>query len=154
MHAHAWGYVCPVPIFLTTAAGTTTGTYRPYLDGTAALLLRMGFKVGDTISGNLPFGCGFAGSTVLAMLHLADSVKEDDRGQIVHILEWIQHGFPPSGADYLSIRAQRPGAVAQCSETSEFQGQASASCDMRRSRRSHAVARRNPQIVRIGSERA
>jgi hypothetical protein len=112
MHTSAWGYVAPVPMSLITGTPGQTG-YCPSKDGTANLLRQMGFNVVSSISGDLPFGQGFASSTVLAMLHLGNRLNERDQRQIIRVVDWIQHGFEPSGVDYYAIRAQAPGFFAR-----------------------------------------
>jgi hypothetical protein len=111
MHGTTWGYVAPVPMYLTTGRGETA--YRLDKDGVASLVRRMGCYVADSISGNLPFGYGFASSTVLALLHLDRQLTSGDLKHVVRVLDWIQHGFEPSGVDYVAVRAQTPGFFVQ-----------------------------------------
>jgi hypothetical protein len=69
----------------------------------------MGLRTESSVSGDLPFGLGLASSTVLAFLHLNGQADTVDHQQIVNFLDWIQHGFRPSGVDYAAIQAQSPG---------------------------------------------
>lgn len=112
MHARTWGYVAPVPLYLRSSRAKPSA-YDYEADEVGHLLQRMGFSTQHFLNGNLPFGLGFAASTVLAFLHLRDQASDADHEQIVRVLDWIQHGFMPSGADYAAIRAQSPGFFLQ-----------------------------------------
>lgn len=108
MHASTWGYVAPVPMYLASTQANEIG-YCADKDSVANLVRQMGCNIAPSISGNLPFGYGFASSTVLALLHLGEQLKSQDLKQVVRVLDWIQHEFEPSGVDYLAIRSQAPG---------------------------------------------
>jgi len=110
MHELARGYVAPVPMFLQ-------GTYARPEDGTtwvkdgdtvSAHVASLGLDAMPTVLGDLPFGQGFASSTVLAMLHLGGQRPSDLRS-VVNFLDWMSHGFEPSGMDHDAIKAQAPG---------------------------------------------
>lgn len=108
MHSRTWGYVAPTPMYLEVSSSRSDG-YDHRADQAAHLLQKMGFHTALSVSGDLPFGLGFASSTVLAFLHLRDQASESDHRQIINVLDWMQHGFKPSGVDYAAIQAQSPG---------------------------------------------
>lgn len=108
MHECTWGYVAPVPMALTDGEPNHP-CYCPEDDEVAALLSRMGLHVLAHVGGDLPLGRGFASSTALALLHLGDQVDASLRPSIVRIIDWIHHGFMPSGLDYFALTTQSPG---------------------------------------------
>lgn len=108
MHERTWGYVAPVPMALTDG-GAAHPSHHPDSDDVAAILSRMGLDVLSRVGGDLPLGQGFASSTALALLHLGDQVPDSIRADIVKMIDWMHHGFMPSGLDYASVASQSPG---------------------------------------------
>ena len=110
MHGDVWGYVAPTPMHLRGARrGAGVGTWKAESDDIRQLVSRLGLKAQPAIEGDLPFGQGFASSTVLSLLHIGDQLSSAERRRVVDIFDWLSHGFEPSGLDYDAIVAQAPG---------------------------------------------
>jgi len=111
MHAHAGGYLAPTPMYLqgTADLAANPAVWDAGQDTVREWVRRLGLDVLDNISGTLPLGLGFAGSTVLQLLHLREQVNDETRLRIMTILDWMAQGFQPSGADQAAVLAQKPG---------------------------------------------
>lgn len=111
MHGRASGYVAPTPMHLRGSGDSTTvsGIWDQASDDVAGLVRRLGLKPMQAVSGDLPFGQGFASSTVLALLHIGDQLPPVERRRVVNVLDWLSHGFEPSGLDHDAVAAQGPG---------------------------------------------
>jgi hypothetical protein len=111
MHDHTWGYAAPTRMSLQGSHSTQSpeGIWRIESDEVAKLVSRLGLRPLKTVFGDLPFGGGFASSTVLALLHIGDQVDPSSRRTMVMLLDQMAHGFPPSGMDYEAISAQESG---------------------------------------------
>lgn len=111
MHGRSWGYVSPTPMYLRGTRDTTSagGTWNAEADEIARLVERLGLRPLPAVEGDLPIGQGFAGSTVLALLHVGDQFRAAERRRVVNFLDWLSHGFEPSGLDHDSIVAQTSG---------------------------------------------
>ncbi|MES2669681.1 MAG: hypothetical protein V4673_04580 [Pseudomonadota bacterium] len=106
------GFIIPTDLFLAT--GDTAGlpihaSYDPSLDRTARVLERYGYRTQRRIYGDLPFGLGFASSTVLAALHLSPVSSIDDVRLAIQKCDREVHGFEPSGMDFSAISSQTSG---------------------------------------------
>lgn len=111
MHRHAAGYVFPAPYWLAAGAAGRPAhpAYARRLDMTATLVGGVGLRPLDAVSGTLPLGLGFAGSTVLTLLHVGDQLPPDRAMVLARYVDRIVHRFAPSGVDLCSVRRQRPG---------------------------------------------
>lgn len=111
MHDHTWGYAAPTSMSLqgSHSSQSAGGIWRLELDEVAKLVERLGLRPLKTIFGDVPFGAGFASSTVLALLHIGDQVDPSSRRTMVNFLDQLAHGFPPSGMDYEAVSAREPG---------------------------------------------
>lgn len=106
------GFIFPANLVLAT--GDTVGlpihaTYDASLDQTARILARHGYRIQRRICGDLPFGLGFASSTVLAALHLGPNSSFDKARLVIQECDREIHGFEPSGMDFMSISSQTSG---------------------------------------------
>jgi hypothetical protein len=110
MHDVAEGYCFPAPYWMTTERPhkDTANSYRGELDNIARTLRGLGYGPRE-LFGNLPLGAGFAGSTVLAILHLWGRTSECKLRKTVNMLDHYSHGLSPSGLDSTAILAQSPG---------------------------------------------
>lgn len=110
------GYCFPVPFGLARggqAGGCRSLDYDAEHDSVAAALrshslLRNGWEPAKHISGCLPLGFGFAGSTVLALVHLDGYFTGETLRRLVLESDSVAHGFTPSGVDFASIRSAGP----------------------------------------------
>jgi hypothetical protein len=111
MHGRATGYVAPTPMCLWGSDSAIEGdvTWNRESDDVASLVSRLGLKPMPAVAGDLPFGQGFASSTVLALVHIGDQLAPVERRRVVNVLDWLSHGFEPSGLDHDAITAQSPG---------------------------------------------
>lgn len=108
MHSTTWGYVAPTRMYLESSADSA-GSWVLDADRVARRISDMGLHTQAVISGDLPFGRGFASSTVLALLHIGRQLDADRAEAVTNMLDWMTHGFEPSGVDAKAIRAQAPG---------------------------------------------
>lgn len=110
------GFILPTDLVLAT--GDTGGLqihprYDPSLDQTARVLERCGYRTQRRIYGDLPFGLGFASSTVLAALHLGPVSSFDEMRLAIQECDREIHGFEPSGMDFAAIASQTSGFYAR-----------------------------------------
>lgn len=112
MHGIAEGYSYPVPFGLERCAEPSSGwrSYDSTRDSVASFLERAGLTVRGEICGSLPLGYGFAGSTVLALLHLnvVDLAEAKRHMSIIMSADSSVHGFEPSGLDFWAVTGRSP----------------------------------------------
>lgn len=112
MSSDVRGLIIPTPLYLAThddAARPLHPEYDPSRDTVARTLLQRGVSVETTIRGDLPFGCGFASSTVLAFLHAGNQLPLRELLMFIQESDRAIHGFVPSGVDAAAVFHQSTG---------------------------------------------
>ena len=106
------GLMVPSPFLMATNEHDHIPLHPQYShdrDSVARALQQKRIATRDHFRGDLPLGCGYAGSTVLALLHLQDNTGGDELQDLVHQCDQAIHGFTPSGVDVTSCIRQTPG---------------------------------------------
>lgn len=109
MHEGTEGLVTPCPMYLSDdPADPLHPWYSAERDSVRFAVEQEGYTAAACVRGSLPLSFGLAGSTALAVLHLANTTATL-RFQLVRELDQRTHGFVPSGVDMESITRQSTG---------------------------------------------
>ena len=110
MRENEQGLIIPSNLYLeTTDKKDYKSIYNKELDKVLEILKNKGIISPHTIIGNLPLGYGFAGSTVLSLLHLSHLENTTTKKAIINEIDAEMHGFMPSGIDFESCFRQQWG---------------------------------------------
>ena len=84
-------------------------TYKREADRVLKILKSYNINSGSEIFGTLPFDIGMASSSCLCIIHASRNTVGNDLREITNRVDWLIHGFRPSGLDYYSIISQSTG---------------------------------------------
>lgn len=103
-------YCIKSKLFLSNSSadsGFVHPSYDQDKDGTVPFLKNAGVLHFGNIYGNLPIGYGLSSSTILSLLHLNSSQRQD----LIKSIDKAMCGFSPSELDYISITMQENGVL-------------------------------------------
>ncbi len=110
MHGNNSGCIFKSKLFLQDGfLKLNENNYRRELDSTIQLLQNDKFSLEKNLYGTLPLGYGYAGSTILSCLKLADIDDIRKNWEVISRVDTTLHGFSPSGLDYHWILNQEQG---------------------------------------------